>query len=383
MGAVSSPMATPIVPLPGLVGFTHALRRAGLSCDQHRTAAYLTAVDCLDIADPANLYWAGRVTLCAQPDDLPAYDEAFTAWFSPDWQPPHTPKADADPPGPARTTMTTSVLPAVGATAPEGTDPTPVPVLAPSDVEVLRHRNISELSAAERAHLHELLALLRIEPPTRRALRRTPSRRGPLDPRRTLRALLANGGEPVRLRRHRTARRPRRLVLLVDVSGSMQAYADALLRFAHVITRRAPANTEVFTLGTRMTRVSRQLRLRDPEHALAAAARAVPDFAGGTRLGEGLRAFLDRWGQRGAARRAVVVLFSDGWERGDPSLLAEQLARLRRLAHTVVWANPHAGQTGYRPVQSGIAVALPHIDRLVAGHSLAALETILLEIRDA
>ncbi|HKN98937.1 MAG TPA: VWA domain-containing protein, partial [Pseudonocardiaceae bacterium] len=185
------------------------------------------------------------------------------------------------------------------------------------------------------------------------------------------------------LPRHRAATRPRRLVLLVDVSGSMKPYADALLRFAHVITRRAPGSTEVFTLGTRMTRVSRQLRLRDPEQALTAASNAVPDFAGGTRLGEGVRAFLNRWGQRGVARRAVVVLFSDGWERGDPALLAEQMARLRRLAHSVIWANPHAGQADYRPVQSGIAAALPYVDSLVAGHSLAALEAILREIRDA
>jgi hypothetical protein len=377
MGGVVSP----VEPLPGLVGFTHALRRAGLPCDQHRTAAYLTAVGCLDLADPAHLYWAGRITLCAQPDDLPAYDEAFAAWFSPDWQPaPRKPVTDQ----PARTTLTATVLPALAGTDPATNgDRTPVPVLAPSDVEVLRHRNISELSAAERAHLRELLALLRIEPPTRRATRRKPARRGPLDRRRTLRALLANGGEPVRLARHAKARRPRRLVLLVDISGSMKPYADSLLRFAHVITRRAPVSTEVFTLGTRMTRVSRQLRLRDPEQALAAAASAVPDFAGGTRLGEGLRAFLDRWGQRGVARRAVVVLFSDGWERGDPALLGEQMARLRRLAHSVIWANPHAGQTDYRPVQSGIAAALPYVDHLVAGHSLAALEMILREIRDA
>ncbi|HEY1572145.1 MAG TPA: VWA domain-containing protein [Pseudonocardiaceae bacterium] len=372
---------SPVEPLPGLVGFTHALRRAGLPCDPHRTTAYLDAVGRLDLTDPASLYWAGRVTLCAQPDDLPAYDEAFTAWFSPGWRPPRpTPPADD---GPAHTPMTASVLPApANGTTPDG-ERTAVPTLAPSDVEVLRRRNISELSAAERQHLRELLALLRIEPPTRRASRRRPSRRGDLDPRRTLRALLANGGEPVRLPKHRAATRPRRLVLLVDVSGSMKPYADALLRFAHVITRRAPGSTEVFTLGTRMTRVSRQLRLRDPEQALAAASSAVPDFAGGTRLGEGLRAFLDRWGQRGVARRAVVVLFSDGWERGDPALLGEQMARLRRLAHTVIWANPHAGQTDYRPVQSGIAAALPYVDRLVAGHSLAALETILREIRDA
>lgn len=370
-----------VEPLPGLVGFTHALRRAGLACDAHRTAAFLAAVDSLDLTDPANLYWAGRVTLCSQPDDLPAYDEAFAAWFSTDWRPPRR-KKPGDQGTPTSTTATW--VPGMSAGSNGGTEEgTPVPVLAPSDVEVLRHRGISELSAAERAHLRELLALLRIEPPTRRATRRRPSHRGPLDPRRTLRALLANGGEPVRLARHRASTRPRRLVLLIDVSGSMKPYADALLRFAHVITRRAPATTEAFTLGTRMTRVSRQLRLRDPEYALAAASNAVPDFAGGTRLGEGLRAFLDRWGQRGVARRAVVVIFSDGWERGDPTLLAEQMSRLSRLAHRVIWANPHAGQADYRPVQAGIAAALPYVDRLVAGHSLAALETVLREIRDA
>jgi uncharacterized protein with von Willebrand factor type A (vWA) domain len=372
--------------LPGLLGFTHALRRAGLSCDAHRSAAYLRAVDCLDLTDPANLYWAGRATLCAQPDDVPPYDEAFAAWFSPDWRPPRTDRHDN---GATRTrrapTVATTVLPAAGSGSPPEREKTapPVSVLAPSDVEVLRHRDVSTLSAEEREHLKSLLALLRIEPPQRRAVRSRPSRRGPLDSRRTLRALVANGGEPVRLRRHRRAQRPRRLVLLVDVSGSMTPYADALLRFTHVITHRAPASTEVFTLGTRLTRVSRQLRMRDPEQALDAAARAVPDYAGGTRLGEGLRVFLDRWGQRGLARRAVVVIFSDGWERGDPTLLSDQLARLGRLAHAVLWANPHAGHAGYLPVQSGITAALPHVDRLVAGHSLAAMESILREIRDA
>ena len=163
----------------------------------------------------------------------------------------------------------------------------------------------------------------------------------------------------------------------------MSPYADALLRFAHVLTRRAPASVEVFTLGTRLTRVSRQLRQRDPERAMLAAGSAVPDFAGGTRLGETLRAFLDRWGQRGIARRAVVTVFSDGWERGDTTLLGEQLARLRRLAHAVFWVNPHAGRAGYAPVQSGIVAALPHIDRLLAGHTLATLERLLGEIADA
>jgi uncharacterized protein len=371
--------APPISPLPGLVGFTHALRRAGLPADQHRTAAFLAAVSCLDLTDPANLYWAGRLTLCAQADDLPNYDEAFAAWFSPRWRPPRNGRAQQ-----RRTNGHASAMPnGNGMTTSTKTAGPTIVVRAPSDVEILRQRDIGKLTPAEQAHLAELFALLKAPPPRRTGLRYRAARRGGLDPRRTLRALVANGGEPVRLRRHRRADRPRRVVLLVDVSGSMAPYADALLRFAHVVTRRAPGSTEVFTLGTRLTRVSRQLRLRDPEEALAAASRAVPDFAGGTRLGEGLHVFLNRWGQRGLARRAAVVLFSDGWERGDPTLLAESLARLHRLAHVVVWANPHAGHAEYRPVQSGIAAALPHVDKLVAGHSLAALETVLREIHDA
>ncbi|WP_039737560.1 vWA domain-containing protein, partial [Saccharomonospora halophila] len=199
----------------------------------------------------------------------------------------------------------------------------------------------------------------------------------------TLRAMLADGGEVGRLAHARHAPRTRRVVLLIDVSGSMKPYADALLRFAHVVVRSAPADVEVFTLGTRLTRVSRQLRWRDPERAVLQAGRAVADFAGGTRLGETLRVFLDRWGQRGLARRSTVVLFSDGWERGDASLLGTQTARLRRLAHAVLWVNPHAGRPGYEPVQSGIAAAWPHVDKLLAGHSLATLERLLREISHA
>lgn len=365
--------------LAGLIGFTHALRAAGLGVDAHRVDAYLRAVDCLDLAEPASLYWAGRLTLCADADDLPCYDEAYLAWFTAAGLPVHAPGARS-----ANRPLTLAALPVPG-TGEQGGGNDEVPVLraAASDVEVLRHKDFAALSPAEREQLRELFDSLRIDPPRRRGSRHRPHRSGPLDPRRTLRALLANGGEPVRLRRRRREQRTRRLVLLIDVSGSMSAYADSLLRFAHVLARRHGNRVEVFTLGTRLTRVSRQLRHRDPEQALASAGRAVPDFAGGTRLGEGLRAFLDRWGQRGTARQAVVVLFSDGWERGDPSLLGEQLARLRRLAHAVFWANPHAGGADYRPVQSGISVALPHLTRLVAGHSLDAMRNLLREIRDA
>jgi uncharacterized protein with von Willebrand factor type A (vWA) domain len=181
-------------------------------------------------------------------------------------------------------------------------------------------------------------------------------------------------GEPAEIAWRRRSTRPRRIVLLVDVSGSMSAYADALLRLSHRITHGARAgggSVEVFTVGTRLTRVTRAMRLRDPERAIIAAGETVPDWSGGTRLGESLRIFLDRWGQRGPARGAVVVVFSDGWERGDAKLLAEQMRRLRSLAHRVVWVNPHVGKHGYAPVQAGIVAALPFVDDLVAGHSLA------------
>ncbi len=195
-----------------------------------------------------------------------------------------------------------------------------------------------------------------------------------MDAARTIRRMLAGGGEPAALARQRRRTKSRRLVLLVDVSGSMQPYADALLRFAHAAVRASPTRTEVFTLGTRLTRVTRELRRRDPDRALADAGRAIPDWSGGTRLGDMIKAFLDLWGQRGLARGAIVVLCSDGWERGDPALLGEQVARLDRLAHRVIWVNPHKGRDGFAPVTGGMVAALPHVDELVAGHSFASLE---------
>ncbi|CAL9648658.1 hypothetical protein SUDANB95_06519 [Actinosynnema sp. ALI-1.44] len=355
-------------PLHGLVGFAHALRAAGVECGPERVRAFLTAVELVDVARRDAVYWAGRVALCGGPDDLPRYDAAFAAWFG---------GVEVNP-ARARGARTGRGA-ALGAGAVARSRGKRLAVAA-SDVEVLRHKDIAEMSATERAHLRELLATLRPRPPMRRGLREGPARRGGVDVRRTVREVLATG-EPARPRYRRRRARPRKVVLLLDVSGSMKPYADALLRFAHVVARRMPV--EVFTLGTRLTRITRQLRHRDPERALAAAARAVPDYEGGTRLGETVKAFLDRWGRRGAARRAVVVVCSDGWERGDPALLGEQVARLRRLAHRVLWVNPHAGKDGYAPVQSGIAAALPHLDGLVAGHSLDALRHLLKEVSGA
>jgi uncharacterized protein len=367
-------------PVPALVGFTVVLRNAGLAITTDRVAAFLSALDALDVTDQTQTYWAGRLTLCCDPDDLPRYDQAFADWFTPS-QGGRTQVRDERPPPPPRLAALTTADDSDG----DDTDDESSSQIhaRASGTEILRHRDLGELTPAEREHLNRLLALLRPELPTRASRRRRPSAHGSPDPGRTLRAALRNHGELRELHRRDRSRRARRIVLLIDVSGSMEPYADALLRFAHVVVRRSPAAVEAFTLGTRLTRVTRELRMRDPERALAAATKAIPDWSGGTRLGEVLRAFVDRWGQRGAARRAVVVIFSDGWERGETDMLGEQMARLQRLAHRVVWVNPHVGKDGYLPVQGGIVAALPFLDDLLAGHSLATLEQLLEVVRDA
>jgi uncharacterized protein with von Willebrand factor type A (vWA) domain len=252
---------------------------------------------------------------------------------------------------------------------------------AASETEVLRHRDIADLSAGERARLQSMFAELHPRLPVRAAYRHRPWRRGSVDRRSTLRRMRGHLGEPVDIAWQHRGTRHRRVVLLVDVSGSMAPYADALLRLAHRVTTGASRGrggvVETFTVGTRLTRVTRAMHLPDAEKAIGAAGEAVPDWSGGTRLGETLKAFLDRWGQRGLARGAVVVIFSDGWERGDASLLATQMQRMARLAHRVVWVNPHKGSAGYQPVQLGMAAALPHCDNFVAGHSLAAFDELL------
>ncbi|MEO6882014.1 MAG: VWA domain-containing protein [Mycobacteriaceae bacterium] len=364
------------------LGFVRVLRAAGVSADPARAQAYLRAVATLGQPDapagPVLTYWAGRLTLCSQADDLARFDAAFSAWYS---------GATTHPPvaAPAQVSAPSLQASLTGKpTDPRRDERTPEELTtAASATEVLRHKDFSELTPAERVHLAQLLATLRYRPATRRAVRRRRSARGPVDPRATVRAMLRAGGELTRPLHHRRSQRPRRLVLLIDVSGSMSPYADSLLRFAHVLTTAAPATVETFTLGTRLTRLTRAMQHRDPEVALRAVAAAVPDYAGGTRLGETLKVFIDRWGQRGLARGAVVVVFSDGWERGDAALLGEQTARLSRLARAVIWSNPHVGHVGYAPVQSGIVAALPALHRLLSGHSLLSLEELVEVVADA
>jgi uncharacterized protein len=357
-----------------LVGFANVLRTAGMAVTPDRTSAFIQAVTLTGFDDRVSTYWSGRATLCSSLDDNELYDRAFTAWFT---DSPEVPRSASTVP--ARRQPQASLGDESDS---QGQSADELVAVRASATEVLRHRDLATLTEHERNQLTTLFDSLDVVPPLRRGLRRRPHRRGSVDLRRTLRAQLRSGGELSELRRRRPGVRRRRVVLLIDVSGSMQPYADSLLRLAHRIVRAMPHQVEVFTIGTRLTRISAVLRVRQVDEALSAAGRLVPDWSGGTRLGEVIGAFLNRWGRRGLARSALMVIASDGWERGDARLLGEQMRQLRLLAYAVIWMNPHRGKPGYAPIQTGIQACLPHLDRMVSGHSLAAYAELLEVLAD-
>ncbi|GAA1919968.1 VWA domain-containing protein [Nocardioides lentus] len=352
-----------------LLGFTRAVRAAGVAVTMDRAQGYLEAVALLDAGDPEGVRRAGHATLCGGPADLDRHDQVFDTWFDPRGELPRS-RPREERPAPRLTEVPETDGDGGGD---EMTDD--VIRARASEAEVLRHRDVATLEPSEKARLEAMFATLRCRVPRRRTARHRAWHRGEVDAPATLRASLRRMGEPSEISWRRRGTKPRRVVLLLDVSGSMSGYADALLRVAHRFVSACPAGAsygvEVFTVGTRLTRVTRALAHADPERALVAAGESVPDWSGGTRLGESLQAFTDRWGAAGLARGAVVVIASDGWERGDVDLLAGQVARLQRLAHRVVWVNPHRGKAGYEPVQRGVQAVLPHVDDFLAGHSLA------------
>jgi uncharacterized protein with von Willebrand factor type A (vWA) domain len=249
--------------------------------------------------------------------------------------------------------------------------------VAASNEEVLREKRFDALAPDELAQLYRLMSRLEIATPTRRTRRAERGRHGErLDMRRTLRGSMRTAGDPIRLARRRRRVIRRRVVMLCDISGSMEPYARAYLQFLTCAAGSGP-NAEAFVFATRLTRLTRALRSRSPERALQRAAAAAPDWSSGTRIGDALKAFNDRHGRRGMARGALVVILSDGWERGDPALVAREMERLSRLAYRIVWVNPRAASSGFSPRAGGMAAALPHCDALVSGHSLAALDEVI------
>jgi uncharacterized protein with von Willebrand factor type A (vWA) domain len=248
-----------------------------------------------------------------------------------------------------------------------------VPLAVASDEERLSGKSFDALSPDELRQLYALMSRLRLATPLRRTRRHERGRHGQhIDMRRTLRRSLRTGGDPIRLARRRRRVVRRRLVMLCDISGSMEPYARAYLQFLTCAAGTGP-NAEAFVFATRLTRLTRALASRHPERAIQRAAAAAPDWSSGTRIGDALKAFNDRHGRRGMARGAVVVILSDGWERGDPELVGREMERLGRLAHRIVWVNPRLSATAFSVRAGGMVAALPYCDALVSGHSFTAL----------
>jgi uncharacterized protein len=357
-----------------LVDFAAELRSAGLAVGSGDVLTYCAAMVPLDPTDLVDLYWAGRTTLVTRRDSIGVYDETFMRFFLAAGHPVQellTLKA--------LVTAETQAVLEVPATDPdtggERHEEEATLGLMASDAEVLRHRSFGACTPEELAAVRRIMARIRLTPPKRRARRTVAARSGRSpDLRRTARESMRMHGEPAELFWRRRKVRLRPLILILDVSGSMADYSRNLLQFAYS-AKRAAARVEVFCFGTRLTRVTRALDRRRPDDALELAAQTVFDWEGGTRIGESLDAFVRDWGRRGLCRGGIVVICSDGLDRGDPATLATAMERLSRLSHRVVWMNPHKGDNAdFRPSTLGMMVAAPHVDLLLSGHDLSSLE---------
>jgi len=355
-----------------LVDFASELRSAGLSVGSGDVLTYCAAMAPLDPTDLLDLYWAGRTTLVSRREGIGVYDEVFRRFFL----------GGGDPVREllkikALVTAETQAELQVPATDPGGDEHQEEAALGlmASDAETLRHKSFTSCTPEELAALRRIMARIRLTPPRRRTRRTTVARSGRvLDLRRMVRESLRMQGEPAELFWRRRKVRLRPLILILDVSGSMADYSRNLLQFAYS-AKRAAARVEVFCFGTRLTRITRALDHRRPDDALELAAKAVFDWEGGTRIGESLAAFVRDWGRRGLCRGGIVVICSDGLDRGDPAVLAAAMERLSRLSYRVVWMNPHKGDNAnFRPSTLGMMVAAPHVDLLLSGHDLSSLE---------
>ncbi len=368
--------------LPPLVGaLGRRLHDAGVPVTPARSADFARALTLVRPLTRRRLYWTARAVFVSDPADAKAFDAVFfsifgsrepvareeprTAVSTPDDRPRRdTREGDG--------TSLSAVAPRDGDEHEDAAE-VEVPLALASDEERLRSTSFDALEPHELAELYRLMSRLKLSTPRRLTRRYEKGRRGErIDLRRTLRRSLRTGGDPMRLARRRRRVARRRLVLLCDISGSMEPYARAYLQFLTCAAGSGP-NAEAFVFATRLTRLTRALASRNPERALQAAAAAAPDWSSGTRIGDALQSFNDRHGRRGMARGAVVVILSDGWERGDPKLVGRELERLARLAHRIVWVNPRVGASEFSVQSAGMVAALPHCDALVSGHSFEAL----------
>jgi uncharacterized protein len=365
-----------------LVRFGRLLRSRGLPVGTGRILTFCRAAATLAPLNRERLYWAGRSTLISRPDQIDDFDRSFNEIFGRDevdetlaklfefvdkTQVPEI-EVESEEAGTAQTWELADA-------GDVGDDDIAVSMVA-GTADVLRERSFDDLDDAERARVFMLIRLLAMGMPRRRARRLLPSARGNrFDLRRTVRHSLRTHGEPFRRAYRERGWRPRPLVLILDVSGSMSPYARALMQFGFAALR-AGRRVEVFCFGTRLTRVTRSLMTKNPDEAMVAVAGVVVDWSGGTRIGESLRTLLDRYGTTVFLRGAVTVVCSDGLDRGEPDLLAAQMTRLARLSHRIVWVNPLKGDPRYEPLARGMAAALPHVDVFIPGHNLASLEAL-------
>ena len=399
LAAPGLPGAAPAAPQQGnglardlatvAAGFGGALHAAGLPVGPDKSERFARAVTVLRPATTRELYWCGLATLISDPEQIQMYDRVFAAVFG-GMVDPAEQRGDpnsAPLPG-ARTSKGRAASAAVqvdSSADPPGQAPdtdasVPVPSIS-SAAERLASRDFADLSPDELPLLARLMRDLAFATPPRRTrrYRRTPAGRR-TDLRTTLRRARRTGGEPFRLARGAPRTRPRRLVVLCDISGSMESYARAMIQLLYCATGGAKA--EVFTFATRLTRLTQALASAGPGTALQRAGQAAPDWSGGTRIGAALKEFNDNYGCRGLARGAVVLIISDGWETGDPALLGEQMARLSRVAHRIVWANPRTQSPRYRPEVGGMAAAWPYCDAVVSAHRLTALAELMAALAD-
>ena len=345
------------------------LRQAGLEVGPGRIADALSGLDLVDLTKREDVYWTLRASLVARYEEIDVFDRAFQAWFL------RSPIRPLELPQPERARRLVRTAAAAPPAASGVGDESPDARGWSSD-EVLKAKDFAAMTPAELERVRSLIAEIVADRPRRRSRRLRRHHRGRrLDLRRTLRESLAAGGDPIRREYRTRARVPRKLVVLCDVSGSMEAYARPLLLFVHAI-RRSGKGVDAFVFGTRLTRLTRELAGSDPDRAIEEASRRVVDWCGGTRIGGSLKAYNDEWGRRALTRGAVVVIASDGWECEDAGagLLGSQMARLAREAYAVVWVNPLKGDPRYEPLAAGMCAALPYVDRFLPGHNVASLE---------
>ncbi len=356
-----------------LVRFGSELRAAGLAVGSGDIMSYCAAMTELDPADLADLYWAGRTVLVCRRDDIAGYDRVFRRFFLGD-DDQVAELLGLNAAAASQVSQSTLVIPAADPGADERGEEAVLGLMA-SGAETLRQKSFAACTPDELAAVRRIMARIRLTPPQRRTRRTRPARRGSVpDLRRIVRRSMRMHGEPAELCWRARKVRPRPLILILDVSGSMADYSRNLLQFAYS-ARRAAARVEVFCFGTRLTRITRELDHRRPDDALARAARTVFDWEGGTRIGASLESFVREWGRRGLCRGGIVVICSDGLDRGDPATLAAAMERLARLSYRIIWLNPHKGtDPAFRPSTLGMIVAAPHVHLLLSGHDLASLE---------